>query len=109
MVAEVFHNGRRWLDETSNAPYHFDRAQIMSMPMDNVTFERIERLIQGAKQNENWLVLAGHRVGDNPRWGTDLQMLRELLTYATDPANGIWIAPVTAVAAYIEEHRSQRP
>jgi len=107
LVAELFHHGRRWASETANAPYYVDRAQIMAMRMDNEPFTRMEGLIQRTKRNEDWLVLAGHGVGDNPGWGTDLQMLRQLLAYATDPANQIWVAPVGEVAAYIEAHRSQ--
>lgn len=109
IVAEVFKTGRRWLDETSNAPEHYDRSQIMARRMDGEDFDSILRLIERTKRQENWLVLAGHGVGEQPRWGTDLQMLRELLAYAQDPANGVWIAPMKDVVAYIDEHRTDRP
>ena len=103
LVAEIFQTGRRWLDETSNAPDHFDTAQVMAMRMDGEDFEGVQRMIERTKHNGNWLVLAGHGVGDNPRWGTNLDMLEELLAYARDPTNRMWIAPVAEVATYIAD------
>ncbi|HJP32428.1 MAG: hypothetical protein QF689_07915 [Candidatus Latescibacteria bacterium] len=108
LVAEMFQTGRRWLDETSNAPDHFDTAQVMSMRMDGEDFSRVRRMIERAKRNENWLVLAGHSVGESTQWGTNLAMLRELLAYATDPANGVWVAPVSEVATFIARERAAR-
>jgi hypothetical protein len=35
-------------------------------------------------------------------------MLRELLAYATDPANGVWVAPVSEVATFIARERAAR-
>jgi len=103
LVAEIFQTGRRWLDETSNAPNHFDTAQVMAMRMDGEDLEGVQRMIERTKLNGNWLVLAGHGVGNNPRWGTDLDMLEELLAYARDPTNRMWIAPVAEVATYISD------
>ena len=103
LVAEIFQTGRRWLDETSNAPNHFDTAQVMAMRMDGEDLEGVQRMIERTKLNGNWLVLAGHGVGNNPRWGTNLDMLEELLAYARDPTNRMWIAPVAEVATYIAD------
>ena len=110
LVARIFQTGRRWLDETSNAPDHFDPAQVMSMRMDGEDFRTVRRMIERAKRSENWLVLAGHSVRDSAtsRWGTNLGMLRELLAYAQDPANGVWIAPVSEVASFIARERAAR-
>ncbi len=107
LVAELFQTGRRWLDETTNAPEHFDPAQIMSMRMDGEGFGNIQRRIEYTKRSGNWLVLAGHEVREpdhERRGGTSALMLRELLTYAADPANGVWVAPVAEVAIYIQQH-----
>ena len=111
LIAELFQTGRRWLDETSNAPDHFDPAQVMSMRMDREDFSGILRMIERTKRNENWLVLAGHSVSDagsSRRWGTSLEMLRELLPYAQDPANGVWLAPVSEVASFIAKEQAAR-
>jgi len=110
LIAELFQTGRRWLDETSNAPDHFDPAQVMSMRMDGEDFSTVRRMIERTKRNENWLVLAGHGVGDSDssRWGTNLGMLRELLAYAQDPDNGVWLAPVSEVASFIAKEQAAR-
>ncbi len=62
-------------------------------------------LINQAKETGKWLVLAGHEMGEAGQQTTRLAMLRQLLEYAKDPANGIWIAPVQTVAAYIKDRR----
>ena len=110
MVAELFQTGRRWLDETSNAPDHFDTAQVMAMRMDGEDFSSVRRMIERTKRSGNWLVLAGHSVGDSDssRWGTKLGMLRELLAYAQDPDNGVWLAPVAEVASFIAREKAAR-
>ena len=107
MVAEMFQTGRRWLDETSNTPGHFDTAQVMAMRMDGEDFPTIERMIERTKRNENWLVLAGHSIREEGRRGTNLVMLRELLAYASDPDNGVWIAPVKEVATFIAQQQAR--
>jgi len=106
LIAELFQTGRRWLDETSNAPDHFDPAQVMAMRMDGEDFNTIRRLIERTKRSETWLVLAGHSIGDSTRWGTDLGMLRELLAYVQEPDNGVWIAPVSEVASFIANEQA---
>lgn len=108
LVAELFQTGRRWLDETSNAPAHFDRAQVMAMRMDGEGFDRVRRMIERTKRNENWLVLAGHSISESSPWGTDLGMLKELLAYVQDPDNGVWLATVSEVAAFIEEKQAAK-
>ena len=108
LIAELFQTGRRWLDETTNAPAHFDPAQVMAMRMDGEDFSTIRRFIERTKRNENWLVLAGHSIGDSTRWGTNLGMLRELLTYVQEPDNGVWIAPVSEVASFIAKEQATR-
>ena len=108
LVAELFQTGRRWLDETSNAPDHFDTAQVMAMRMDGEDFAAVQRMVERARHSGNWLVLAGHGVGDNPRWGTQLDMLKDLLAYAQNPDNRAWIAPVTEVATFIADQQAAR-
>jgi peptidoglycan/xylan/chitin deacetylase (PgdA/CDA1 family) len=108
LVAELFQTGRRWLDETSNAPDHFDTAQVMAMRMDGEDFAAVQRMVERARHSGNWLVLAGHGVGDNPRWGTQLDMLKDLLAYAQNPDNRVWIAPVTEVATFIADQQAAR-
>jgi hypothetical protein len=101
VVAGLFTVGRGWLDEAPNDPSYCDMAQITGMEMDGKDFEEVLPLIESAKKNGQWLVLAGHEMGNDGAQTTRLSMLEKLLQYAQDPANEIWIAPVGTVAGYI--------
>ena len=67
--------------------------------------EQIKALIDFAKTHNSWVVLAGHEIGTGGNQTTRVAMLEELITYAADPANGVWLAPVGEVARYIESRR----
>jgi peptidoglycan-N-acetylglucosamine deacetylase len=107
VVAGLFLSGRGWLDEGPNDPLFCDFAQLTGMEMDGKDFKDILVLINNAKTNGSWLVLAGHEMGEHGAQTTRLAMLKELLTYAQTPDSGIWIAPVATVAEYIKKHRSK--
>ncbi|CAN5907812.1 polysaccharide deacetylase family protein [soil metagenome] len=105
VVAELFRSGRGWLDEGPNDPTFCDPAQLTGMEMDGKAFEEILALLENAKKTGQWVVLAGHEMGDSGRQTTRLAMLKQLLEYAQDPANEIWIAPVGTVARYVAGQR----
>jgi hypothetical protein len=42
---------------------------------------------------------------DSGNQTTRLSMLKKLIDYAQDPANGIWIAPMGTVAKYVQNKR----
>ena len=107
VVAELFNSGRGWLDEGANDPQFCDFAQLTGMESDGKDFEEVLALINQAKTNHHWIVLAGHEMATDGAQTTRLSMLRKLLAYANDPANGIWIAPVGTVGKYIDEQRKQ--
>lgn len=107
IVAELFESGRGWLDEAPSDPQFCDFAQLTGMESDGKTFDQILPLISQAKNNHQWLILAGHEMAEDGNQTTRLSMLRQLLAYAKDPANGIWIAPVGEVATYIRDKRPQ--
>ena len=50
-------------------------------------------------------MLAGHEIGDSGIQTTRLAMLKKLIEYAQNPANGIWIEPVGTVAKYIRDYK----
>lgn len=102
VVSKLFLSGRGWLDEGPNAPQFCDLAQLTGMEMDGKDFEQILPLIENAKKSGAWLVLAGHEMGASGSQTTRLSMLKKLIEYAQNPANGIWIAPVGTVAKYIK-------
>lgn len=105
VVSKLFLSGRGWLDEGPNAPQFCDLAQLTGMEMDGKDFEQILPLIENAKKSGAWLILAGHEMGESGGQTTRLSMLKKLIEYAQNPANGIWIAPVGTVAKYIKEQK----
>ena len=107
LVAELFVSGRGWLDEGPNDPLFCDFAQLTGMEMDGKTFEEILPLVESATQNHQWIVLAGHEMGESGSQTTRLSMLKKLVEYAQDPAHGIWMAPVGTVAKYIQQQKNK--
>jgi peptidoglycan/xylan/chitin deacetylase (PgdA/CDA1 family) len=103
VVAKLFASGRGWLDEGPNDPTFCDMAQLTGIEMDGKDFEQILPLLEEAKKTGKWVVLAGHEMGESGPQTTRLSMLRKLLVYAQDPANGIWLAPVGAVGKYVQQ------
>jgi len=105
LVARMFMTGRGFLEETANDPSFTDFAQITGIDMDGKDFEQILPYLQQATKNGQWVVLAGHEMGEGGAQTTRLSMLRKLIAYAQDPANKIWIAPVGTISNYIQKQR----
>jgi peptidoglycan-N-acetylglucosamine deacetylase len=105
VVAELFQSGRGWLNEAPNDPAYCDMAQLTGMEMDGKEFSQLLPIIENARKEGLWLVLAGHEMDTEGAQTTRLRMLKELLEYARDPAHGIWIAPVGTVGSYILKNR----
>lgn len=101
LVAKMFSSGRGWMDEAPNDPGYVDFAQLTGVESDGKGFEEILPLIEQAKSAGQWLVLAGHEMGEGGGQTTRLAMLEELIKYAADPANGVWLAPVGVVGEYV--------
>ncbi len=109
LIAELFSSGRGFLDETANAPGYLDLAQLTGIESDGKDFAEIRPILETAKQQGTWVVLSGHEMADDGDQTTRLSMLEELITYAQDPANDIWLATVGEVAAYIEQQSRRDP
>ena len=107
LIAEMFSSGRGWLEELDNDPMFCDYAQLAGREMDGKTFEEIQTLVDNAKSHNDWLLLAGHEMGEEGSQTTRLSMLRKLIEYSKDPANGVWLAPVGEVQAYIKKERGK--
>lgn len=105
VVADLFVGGRGWLGEAPNDPGYCDLAQLTGMEMDGKDFDQLRALLEAARTSGQWLVLAGHETAESGPQTTRLAVLKQLCEYATDPANGIWIAPVGTVAKYVQHHR----
>lgn len=107
VVAGLFATGRGWLDEGPNDPAFCDLAQLTGMEMDGKDFPEIRSILENARQGGSWVILAGHEMGESGPQTTRLSMLAQLIEYAKDPANGIWLAPVGTVAEYVKDHRKE--
>src|SRR5215217_2709625 len=105
LVAKMFVLGRGWMDEGPNDPLYCNFAQLTGVEMDGKTFDQILPLLEQAKKNGQWLVLAGHEMGDAGEQTTRLSMLKQLAEYVQNPANGFWTAPMGTVAKYIQDQK----
>jgi peptidoglycan/xylan/chitin deacetylase (PgdA/CDA1 family) len=105
LVSKMFISGRGWMDEDANDPVYCNFPQLTGLEMDGKNFDQILVLIEAAKKNGLWLVLAGHEIGDSGEQTTRVTMLNELAKYVQNPDNGIWIAPVGTVGRYIKNQR----
>ena len=103
IVADMFLAGRGWMDEAANDPMYGNFAQLTGIEMDGKDFDQVLPLIEEARKNGQWLVLAGHEMDDSGVQTTRLSMLKNLIEYAQNPANGIWLQPVGTVAKYIRK------
>ena len=105
LIAEMFITGRGYMEESANDPAFTDFAQITGIEMDGKDFEQILPLLVEARKNGQWVVLAGHEMGESGAQTTRSTMLRNLIAYGQDPANKLWIAPVGTIATYISHNR----
>lgn len=105
LIAARFLAGRGFRDESSNDPAACDFAQLMGMESDRLTFEQMKNQVSAAAAQGAWLVYAGHEIGTAGRQTTLVPALEEFFRYARDPANGIWLDTVQAIAEYVKAHR----
>ena len=105
LVARRFLTGRGFRDEMANDPARCDLAQLLGIESDGLTFEKVKAFITAAAGNRGWLVFAGHEIGTPAHQTTNADMLDQLLRYAADPANGVWLDTVQAVATYVRAKR----
>lgn len=105
LIANTFTSGRGFKDEVANSPSFCDPAQLTGVDSDEKDFPEILARIEQAREEGGWLVLAGHEIGDTGRQTTRIAMLDQLIAYAQDPANGVWLAPVREVNAHIAAAR----
>ena len=107
VAAKLFVTSRGWLDEAPNDPTYVDFAQVTGIESDGKDFGEILPIIETAAKTRLWVVLAGHDMRANGAQTTRLAMLDQLCAYVTNPANGVWVAPVGTVARYVRDHRAR--
>jgi len=106
IVAKHYLTGRGWRDEYFNAPAHCDLAQLGGIEMDGQDFQQVLPQIEAAADTGNWLILAGHEIGDTDRrQSTRTATLEAICAYCRNPANGIWLDTVGTIGAYVKAHR----
>ena len=108
LVAERFLSGRKWLNEDANDPAFCDLAQLLAYESDGKPFEALKSLLDKAVAEGRWLILVGHEVGDGGYQTTLASSVEALCRYAQDPANGIRIDTVGAIADYIVGARAKK-
>ena len=108
LIAKMFIAGRGWMDEAPNDPIHCNFPQLTGVEMDGKSFNQVLILIEDAKKNGKWLVLAGHEMGESGRQTTQLEMLKKLAEYVNDPKNGVWVETMGTVGKYIQGTRNGR-
>ncbi len=106
VVAKRFLAGRGFRDEAANNPAVCDLAQVLGVDSDGLSFEQMREQVAGATAQGRWLVFAGHEIGKPGHQTTDSEALDQLLRWAADPANGIWLDTVEAIASYIRQQRA---
>jgi peptidoglycan/xylan/chitin deacetylase (PgdA/CDA1 family) len=106
LVTERFLAGRGYLDEAANDPSVCDLAQSMGVGFDGLTSKQIMGIVTEAAKSGRWLIFVGHEIGKPEEQTTEIAALEELLKFAKNPANGIWIDTVKAVGSYVQEQRS---
>ena len=107
LVAERFLSGRKWLNEDANDPSFCDPAQLLALESDGKPLAALRALVDKAVAEGRWLILVGHEVGDGGYQTTLALSVEGLCRYAKDPANGIWIDTVGAIADYIIKARGK--
>lgn len=107
LVSEMFESGRLYGESMVN-PALCDLAQLPSEKLDDKSFDEIKELIETAKSSGNWLILAGHDIGEGEKGTTSLSVLEAICEYSMDPSNGIWIDNIHNIASYIREKRGEK-
>jgi peptidoglycan-N-acetylglucosamine deacetylase len=105
LIAFMFESGRGWLNEAPNDPAYCDLSQLNAIELDGKSFEQVLELIETARVNGNWLILAGHEMNEGGFQTSQLRTIEAICKYAVDPANGIWIDNVHNIASFVKQKR----
>jgi len=101
VIAEHFVAGRGFRQEVHNDPSYCDLAHVGAFDFDETTFAHFLARLRTAETERGWLVLAGHEVSVAGRQSVLAETLDAVCRHCCEPANGIWIETMAAVAAYI--------
>lgn len=105
IVAELFVSGRGWLDEAAVDPVYCDMAQLTGIPMDDKTFEELKKEVDRAMAAGQWLIFAGHELGESGQYTTRATELAKLIDYIKANHEDIWLGTVGEISTYVESKR----
>lgn len=105
LIAKHFDSGRTWLDETANNPNFTDFAQLTGLRIDGMSFDEIITMLEQLRENNSWLILAGHEIGKGDQYTTDAKVLEQLIQYLQKPQNGYWLSTVSDVVKHVKNKR----
>lgn len=105
LIAIMFESGRGWLNEATNDPVFCDLSQLNATELDGKSFEQLMKLIESAKINGGWLILAGHEMNTGGTQTSQLLTIEEICKFVSDTTNGIWIDNVHNIASYVKSRR----
>ncbi len=108
-IAAHFLAARGFRDEAGNDPAFCDLAQLYGVDSDGLTFEQMRDHVERAAAFSGWVVFAGHEIGAGGAQTTLIPSLERFLRWAQDPANGVWLDRVDAIAARVRQWRQARP
>jgi peptidoglycan/xylan/chitin deacetylase (PgdA/CDA1 family) len=106
IISRRFLAARGFKDESANDPAFCDLAQLMGVDSDGLSFAAMLQLLKDAEARGAWLVFAGHNIGPGGRQTTLASSLEELLRYASDPGNGVWLDTVHNIAKHVQKQRA---
>lgn len=108
LAAKHFIAARGFPGERHNLPDRCNLTQVFGCPFDNLSFDAIRAMIETAREEHGWLVLAGHDAGDGRRAQTvDVDALRALCEYAMDPSSRVYTATFGETASLIRNWQEQ--
>jgi hypothetical protein len=76
--------------------------------MDDSSLERLLRWLEAALEENAWLILVGHQVGDRARYCTNPAAFEALVRHLHD-SEAIWTAPVETIGRFLASKRQRSP
>ncbi len=106
LIAQRFRTGRGYLNEAANDPERCDLSYLMGTHCDGYRGDQLVAQVEAAMKEGRWLVFAGHDFGDPAPQSTSIEAIRAVWSYASDPANGVWLDTVATISDYVAKARS---
>lgn len=103
-VAEHFMIGRGYNMTVLVDPLRCDPAYLPAPNFDRLSWPAAKALIDDARQEGRWLILAGHEVADEGRQAVIPDTLDRVCAYCNDPDNGVWLDTVANVGRHVVTH-----